>query len=57
MVEKVASKLSRGSSPGGTDVIDLRNWLLISAESGHLRDSLASIAEWMANNSLPLAAY
>ena len=58
VVEKVASKLSGAAGPGGTDAIDLRNWLLRhGAESEFLRNSLASIAEWLANESPPWAAY
>ena len=58
VVEEVASHLSGGAGPGGTDAIDLKNWLLrFGAESEQLRDSLASIAEWMANDSPSWAAY
>jgi hypothetical protein len=58
VVEKVASKLLGGAGPAGTDAVDLRNWLLrFGAESEYLRNSLASIAEWLANESPPWAAY
>jgi hypothetical protein len=58
VVEKVALKLSGAAGPGGTDAVDLRNWLLrFGAESEHLRDALASITEWLANDSPPWAAY
>jgi hypothetical protein len=58
VVEAVASRLSGGAGPGGTDAVDLRNWLLrFGAESESLRDSLAAIAEWLANEHPPWAAY
>ncbi|WP_288991947.1 hypothetical protein [uncultured Marinobacter sp.] len=48
LVEKVASKPSGGAGPGGTDAVDLRNWLLrFGEESEYLRNSLAGIAEWL----------
>jgi hypothetical protein len=58
VVEQVASRLSGGAGPGGTDAVDLRNWLLrFGAESESLRDALAVIAEWLANEHPPWAAY
>jgi hypothetical protein len=58
VVETVASRLSGAAGPGGTDAIDLRNWLLrFGAESEQLRCALANLAEWMANGHPPWAAY
>jgi hypothetical protein len=46
VVEDVASRLSGGAGPGGTDAVNLKNWLLrFGAESEFLRDSLAGLAE------------
>jgi hypothetical protein len=57
-VEQVASRLSGVAGPGGTDAIDLRNWLLrFGAESEALRNEMASWAEWLANAAPPYAAY
>jgi hypothetical protein len=58
VVEKVASRLSGGAGPGGSDAVDLRNWLLrFGAESEALRDALAGICNMMANDSPSWAAY
>jgi hypothetical protein len=54
VVEDVASSLSGGAGPGGTDAVDLKNWLLrFGAKSELLRDSLAGLAELLANNHPP----
>jgi hypothetical protein len=58
VVKDVASRLSGGAGPGGTDAIDLKNWLLrFGAESKSLRDSLAGLAKWLANEHPPWATY
>jgi hypothetical protein len=58
VVEQVASRLSGGAGPGGSDAVDLRNWLLrFGAESEALRDALADICTMMANSSPSWAAY
>jgi hypothetical protein len=58
VVEKVASRLSGGAGPGGSDAVDLRNWLLrFGAESEALRDALAGICEMMANGNPSWAAF
>jgi hypothetical protein len=45
-VDDVASGLSGGAGPGGTDAVDLKNWLLrFGSESEFLRDALAGLAE------------
>jgi hypothetical protein len=43
VVEQVASHLSGGAGSGGTDTVDLQNWLLpFGAKSKRLRDALAA---------------
>ena len=57
-VESVARKLSGGSGPGGTDSEALQVWLLkILYDSTRLRTSVENILYWLANGSLPWAAY
>jgi hypothetical protein len=57
-VEKVASHLSGAAGPSGRDVVDLSNWLLHhGAESQLLRNELAAIARWLANDHPPWASY
>jgi hypothetical protein len=58
VVKDVVSRLLGGAGPGGTDAVDLKNWLLrFDAESEFLRDSLAGLAKWLANEHPPWAAY
>jgi len=57
-VEKVASQLSGAAGLGGTDTVDLKNWLLrFRAESKALREEMAQRAEWLANHMPPWPAY
>jgi len=57
-VELVASRLSGAAGCGGTDAVDLRNWLLrFGAQSETLRIEMAAWVEWLANESPPYAAY
>ena len=57
-VEKVASALSGSAGPGGTDAVDLRNWLLrFGKESDALWEEMAAWASWLANSNPPWAAY
>ena len=57
-VESVASRLSGAAGPGGTDAVDLRNWLLrFGKESEALREEMALWASWLANGQPPWAAY
>jgi hypothetical protein len=58
VVENVAARLSGAAGPGGTDAVDLRNWLLrFGVESEQLRTTLASLTEWLCNSHPPWAAY
>ena len=58
IIERVSSKLSGAAGPGGTDAVDLRNWLLrFGAESDALRNEMAHWANWLANSSPPWASY
>ena len=53
VVETVATHLSGSVGPGGTDAIDLRNWLLrFGQASERLRFELASWTNWLANSNL-----
>lgn len=46
VMETIASRLSGGAGPGGTDVINLCDWLLcFSTESKQLRIKLAALTE------------
>ena len=57
-VELVARKLSGSFRPGGTDSEALQGWLLKFGEgSTRLRTSVETFVEWIANGSLPWAAY
>jgi hypothetical protein len=58
VIEDVTSRLSGDTGPGGTDATDLKNWFLrFGADSEFLRDSLAGLAKWLANEHPPWAAY
>jgi len=58
MVERVAAKLSGMAGLGGTDVVDLQNWLLcFGAESEAFREEMASWTNWLANETPPWPAY
>ena len=57
-IEKVASHLSGAAGPRGTDAVDLSRWLLRhSAESQMLRNELAAMARWIANDHPPWADF
>jgi len=57
-MEKVTTQLSGGAGLGGTDAVDLRNWLLcFGAESEAFREEMAQWAMWLANDSPPWPAY
>ena len=57
-IETVAAKLSGGGGPSGTDAVDLCNWLLrFGAESEQLRQVIANLTNWLANDHPPWAAY
>ena len=57
-VEKIGSKLSGAAGPGGTDAVELANWIMrFGAESERLRIVLARMTEWLANESPSWAAY
>jgi hypothetical protein len=57
VVETVAARLSGAAGPGGTDAVDLRNWLLrFGAESEGLGRVMAKLTEWIANERPPWAA-
>jgi hypothetical protein len=57
-VEAVSSRLAGAAGPGGTDAVDLANWLLrFGRESESLREEMAAWANWLANTSPPWAAY
>ena len=57
-VEAISSRLSGAAGPGGTDAVDLANWLLrFGRESEALREEMAAWANWLANTSPPWAAY
>ena len=50
--------MSGGAGPGGIDSLILQNWLLrFGKESNQLRESIASVTRWLANDSPPWAAY
>ena len=58
VVESVASKLSGSAGPGGTDREELKNCLLRYGTHSHmLREELASLTNWLANDHSPWAAY
>ena len=57
-IEKAALRLSGAAGQGGTDAVDLSNWLLrFGVESENLRLELAKWTEWLANGSPPWAVY
>ena len=57
-VQQVSAKLSGGAGPGGIDSTTLQHWLLrFGKESEHLRESIANLTSWLANNSPPWPAY
>lgn len=57
-IENVAPHLSGAAGPSGIDAIDLRNWLLrFGRESQLLRETLAKLGRWLANDDPPWAAY
>lgn len=56
-VEAVASHLSGAAGPGGTDAVDLRNWLLrYHGNSAALRAEMAALTTWIAASNPPWAA-
>ena len=56
--DTVLTLSSGGAGPGGIDSLTLQNWLLrFRKESNQLREVIASITRWLANDSPPLAAY
>ncbi len=58
MVKCIAAKLLGVAGLGGTDVVDLRNWLLrFGAESEAFRKEMASWTTWLVNESPPWPAY
>ena len=57
-VEIISSRLSGAAGPGGTDAVELSNWLLrFGAESDSLRMEMANWTNWLANTQPPWAAY
>jgi hypothetical protein len=57
-VEALAPRLSGAAGPGGTDSVDLSNWLLrFGRESEALREEMAAWTNWLANTQPPWAAY
>ncbi|KAI2506100.1 hypothetical protein MHU86_8331 [Fragilaria crotonensis] len=57
-VEAISSRLAGAAGPGGTDAVDLANWLLrFGRESEALREEMAAWTNWLANTSPPWAAY
>ena len=57
-VEAISSRLSGAAGPGGTDAVDLANWLLrFGRESEALREEMAAWTNWLANTAPPWAAY
>ena len=57
-VEAISSRLTGAAGPGGTDAVDLANWLLrFGRESEALREEMAAWTNWLANTSPPWAAY
>ena len=58
LVAKTVTKLAGSGGPSGTDAVDLQNWLLrFGASSTQLRETMASLTEWLANTHPPWAAY
>ncbi|KAI2504762.1 hypothetical protein MHU86_9698 [Fragilaria crotonensis] len=57
-VEAISPRLAGAAGPGGTDAVDLANWLLrFGRESEALREEMAAWTNWLANTSPPWAAY
>ena len=57
-VEVISSRLSGAAGPGGTDAVDLSNWLLrFGPQSEDLRSEMAAWVNWLANTHPPWAAY
>ena len=57
-VQKVASKLSGAAGPGGVDSMALQQWLLrFGTNSNQLRESVANLCYWLANETPPWTAY
>jgi hypothetical protein len=57
-VEAVSSCLSGAAGPGGTDAVELSNWLLrFGRESEALREEMAAWTNWLANTTPTWAAY
>jgi hypothetical protein len=57
-VEAISSRLSGAAGPGGTDGVELSNWLLrFGRESEAPREEMAAWTKWLANTSPPWAAY
>eukprot|EP00957_Ditylum_brightwellii_P181936 13861192-Ditylum_brightwellii.AAC.1 len=57
-MERVALCLAGSTGPGGTDAIELRNWLLrYGASSELLREEMAAWTDWVSNSLPPWAAY
>jgi hypothetical protein len=57
VVQHVGSRLSGAAGPGGADAHALSHWLLnFGSSSKLLREALASLASWMANDLPPWAA-
>jgi hypothetical protein len=57
-VEAISSRLAGAAGPGGTDAVDLANWLLrFGRESEALREEMAAWTNWLANTSPPWADY
>jgi hypothetical protein len=57
-VELISSRLSGAAGPGGTDAVELCNWLLrFGNESETLRSEMAAWTNWLANTHPPWAAY
>ena len=57
-VEAIASRLSGAAGPGGTDSVELANWLLrFGNESAAFHEEMAEWTNWLANSHPPWAAY
>eukprot|EP00978_Attheya_sp_CCMP212_P005533 scaffold12431_cov57-Attheya_sp.AAC.8 len=56
-VEKVVRRLSGAAGPRGMDATSLQHWLLrFGTSSQRLRNAVADLADWMANETPPWAA-
>ncbi|KAI2490762.1 hypothetical protein MHU86_23809 [Fragilaria crotonensis] len=55
-VEAISPRLAGAAGPGGTDAVDLANWLLRFGLEA-LREEMAAWTNWLANTSPPWAAY